>query len=635
MSIEIEYTEQSVKLDNIIQILNTVNRLSQATRWPDEWQVKEVVARVNGLEDTLKTLIEEHQLQDDLSHAIMDSNISYLALEEEEELQLKLQRLSEGAKHEINCRLKPYFDQLFKTPLQSIFAYYLAKQFEVASPSIETTASSPSQEHYQNILSLINIHPSYDVKSMLQAFQQYAEERGYVLSTTELREATNAMRLLQRAHHHVKKLHSRDLHERILVHERYARDILGDLAERFGSNLSLCEAQNEVVSVGIRFHEDNPLLYSHGALVTIQDILSIDRRRLAAWLLSDRLANFYEYGEGQERLLHQDFHYLHTLGKIDDVDVLCDAYKKALKTSSQWTTLDDEQVDAWIADLKKILELYDHLSEQMFKGPGPEKARVLLIGDSISAGWGISDPEKRWVHLMAEAIKANDLPFEIANCSIPGAQTDQGAQSIEAMLKAFKPDIVLGTQAGNDAHVGKSIYKIEANIVKIINTCLEYMKEEFPESDPHKRVKWGTGIPATFKNAGPMGRASFADMLEKISRDTGIETLRLSDELLSKKNIQADRIHFVEAIQPDVAEVAFQTVAPMVKMVMKGKNTDQSVEGECHCGPQVPLIFMKNIADIKAAVLAERAKHCPQQDNDGNAVEESPVDVAAAPAPAA
>ena len=64
MSIEIEYTEQSVKLEKVTQILNTVNRLSQATRWPNEWQVKEVVARANDLEETLQALVEEHQLQD-------------------------------------------------------------------------------------------------------------------------------------------------------------------------------------------------------------------------------------------------------------------------------------------------------------------------------------------------------------------------------------------------------------------------------------------------------------------------------------------------------------------------------------------------------------------------------------------
>jgi len=463
---------------------------------------------------------------------------------------------------------------VFNTPLQTIYSFFLANVFELL-PNLSIDNALLGNPNNANFLSLVeklsDTHAS-NLSEILDRFLIYAKENNKELSDFDIKLVINYLRLLQDIHLKLNEICVQDLHAREHAKERYASDFLLALSKKYGNTLNICDAQNAIVSTGLEFRGTKPTIYPYGALITITDILAIDRRRLIAWFLSNKIADYYHYTHEQNRLIHQDFHYIH----IAETNIAVDNFTKFCQDtllSGRWPKLDANTINSWADELSNMIDLYDNLCGQLNMPAENGKVRVLLVGDSVSAGWGIDNPNHRWVSLLGQALNANNLPVEIANFSIPCAQTEQGVTTIATNLAAFMPDIIIGTQGGNDANVGKSTYKIERNITQVVANCVRHLKSRFDEENVARRIIWGVGIPATFTTVSVMGRASFADMLEKISNEQGINIIKLPKELLNRKNILPDRLHFKLEAHYDIARLAFQTVAPIIRDIVEKKDT--------------------------------------------------------------
>lgn len=97
-------------------------------------------------------------------------------------------------------------------------------------------------------------------------------------------------------------------------------------------------------------------------------------------------------------------------------------------------------------------------------GAGPA---IVIIGDSISAGYGLS-PGQVWVSLLEARLKAQNYPHRVVNASISGDTTAGGRARLPAILKEFKPAIVVIELGGNDALRGQPLEATRANLEAIV-----------------------------------------------------------------------------------------------------------------------------------------------------------------------
>ena len=67
---------------------------------------------------------------------------------------------------------------------------------------------------------------------------------------------------------------------------------------------------------------------------------------------------------------------------------------------------------------------------------------LLILGDSISAGYGIKESQN-WVSLLENSINSNGTKLRIINSSVSGDTTIGGLSRITSDLEKHTPDYVL------------------------------------------------------------------------------------------------------------------------------------------------------------------------------------------------
>jgi len=96
-----------------------------------------------------------------------------------------------------------------------------------------------------------------------------------------------------------------------------------------------------------------------------------------------------------------------------------------------------------------------------------EKGRILVMGDSISAGYGI-DPAEGWVSLLSARL-AEGAGWSVINASISGETTTGGRARLSGALSRNEPDIVIIELGGNDGLQGYPIDAIRENLRHMIS----------------------------------------------------------------------------------------------------------------------------------------------------------------------
>jgi len=94
-------------------------------------------------------------------------------------------------------------------------------------------------------------------------------------------------------------------------------------------------------------------------------------------------------------------------------------------------------------------------------------ATVLCLGDSLTAGYGLSETEA-WPARIQEALAARGVT--VLNAGRSGDTSAGGRQRLAWSLKA-KPDVVIVALGGNDALRGLPATDLEANLMAIVRAC--------------------------------------------------------------------------------------------------------------------------------------------------------------------
>ncbi|CAA0087687.1 Esterase TesA [Zhongshania aliphaticivorans] len=100
---------------------------------------------------------------------------------------------------------------------------------------------------------------------------------------------------------------------------------------------------------------------------------------------------------------------------------------------------------------------------------GSTDPKILVLGDSLSAAYGIAQKEG-WVNLLKSQVSSDTT---IINASISGETTAGGLQRLPTLLKEHQPDIVVIELGGNDGLRGYPILSIRNNLKQMITTSTQ------------------------------------------------------------------------------------------------------------------------------------------------------------------
>lgn len=97
---------------------------------------------------------------------------------------------------------------------------------------------------------------------------------------------------------------------------------------------------------------------------------------------------------------------------------------------------------------------------------------VLILGDSLSAGYGI-DIEQSWASLLQTRLETKGYEHRVVNASISGETTEGGAERIGPALERFEPSVVVIELGGNDGLRGFPPNRMRANLERMIEASRE------------------------------------------------------------------------------------------------------------------------------------------------------------------
>jgi len=162
---------------------------------------------------------------------------------------------------------------------------------------------------------------------------------------------------------------------------------------------------------------------------------------------------------------------------------------------------------------------------------GPELPLVIFLGDSLTAGYGLSE-EEAFPALVAAQLAAAGKPARIVNAGVSGDTTAGGVSRLDWLL-AQDPDAMVVELGANDGLRGMALEETEANLDGIVSRCLAAGAEV---------LLVGMKIPPSY---GPEYSQGFETIFERLAEQHGVLLMPfLLDGVAADPDLnQADGIH--------------------------------------------------------------------------------------------
>ncbi|HMB56417.1 MAG TPA: arylesterase [Arenimonas sp.] len=179
---------------------------------------------------------------------------------------------------------------------------------------------------------------------------------------------------------------------------------------------------------------------------------------------------------------------------------------------------------------------------------------VLVMGDSLSAGYGLSMAQG-WVTLTAERMKTSHPGWRVVNASISGETSAGGASRVKAELARVKPAIVVIELGANDGLRGLSLVQTRGNLETMIRAA---------QSSKAKVLLIGMRLPPNF---GPEYTHGFEENYAVLSKQykTTLLPFLLAPVAGDRGNFQDDDLHPTAAMQPKLRDHVWVALAPLLK----------------------------------------------------------------------
>jgi acyl-CoA thioesterase I len=164
---------------------------------------------------------------------------------------------------------------------------------------------------------------------------------------------------------------------------------------------------------------------------------------------------------------------------------------------------------------------------------------VLVVGDSLSAGYGVA-VDSTWVALLQKRLAAQGYGYRVVNASISGDTTGGARTRLPRALELHKPAVVILELGGNDGLRGLPLRQVRENFEFLI---------ERSQAAGAKVVLVGMRMPPNYGAAYADGfHALYGELAKRYG--TPLLGFFLEGVALDEKLMQADGIHPTAAAQP-------------------------------------------------------------------------------------
>ena len=184
----------------------------------------------------------------------------------------------------------------------------------------------------------------------------------------------------------------------------------------------------------------------------------------------------------------------------------------------------------------------------------PAPLRILVVGDSISAEYGIGR-NTGWVALLGRQLTSRGTKAEILNASISGDTTSGGVSRLAVLLDKFRPDIVIIELGANDALRGLSMDMSLSNLTQMVQRS---------KSAGAKVILAGMQIPP---NYGRDYVEAFKGVFTTVAKTEKVYLVPfLLEGVADQRSLfQADGLHPNESAQPIMTGNIMKVLAPLLK----------------------------------------------------------------------
>lgn len=179
---------------------------------------------------------------------------------------------------------------------------------------------------------------------------------------------------------------------------------------------------------------------------------------------------------------------------------------------------------------------------------------MLVVGDSLSAGYGIARAEA-WPSLLQARLSDLGHPHRVVNASISGDTTRGGLARLPDALEIHDPELVIIELGANDGLRGIPVAEIRRNLSEMI---------QLAERSGARVLLAGIRIPP---NYGPRYTGDFHEVYHDLAEEygTGLVPFILDGVALEDGLMQDDGIHPSAAGQPRILDNLWPEVDRLIE----------------------------------------------------------------------
>jgi len=180
-------------------------------------------------------------------------------------------------------------------------------------------------------------------------------------------------------------------------------------------------------------------------------------------------------------------------------------------------------------------------------------AVILLVGDSISAGYGLPNGVG-WAALLQQRLDTQKLRYRVVNASISGDTTAGGRARLGPLLAQYRPAVTIIELGGNDGLRGGSLEAMRSNLDAMTSAA---------QSSGSRALLVGIRVPP---NYGAAYGQRFADTYAEVARARKAALVPFLFEGFAEDDamFQPDRIHPLAAAQAKMLDNVWRSLAPLL-----------------------------------------------------------------------
>lgn len=178
---------------------------------------------------------------------------------------------------------------------------------------------------------------------------------------------------------------------------------------------------------------------------------------------------------------------------------------------------------------------------------------VLILGDSLSAGYGIR-ADQAWPALLAGRLAEKRLDYSVANLSISGETTAGGRSRLPAALAERRPAVVVIALGANDGLRGLPLAQMRANLEAMIAASRQAGA---------RVLLAGMRLPPNYGPYADEFAGIFTDLAKR--RQVALLPFLLEPVAGRPQLFQADNLHPVAEAQPLILDHVWPALAPLLK----------------------------------------------------------------------